>query len=118
MSYTKSARINAPIEDVWKAWASSASTSKWLTPKANVDFRPGGAFEFFWGDDPAKDSTFGCVLLQIEPEKLLRFEQQDNGTLVTAEQAETRNHDDWAAYEDWMSKAWEMALVSLKEYCE
>ena len=144
MSYRKLVHINAPIGNVWKAWTNSESTGKWLAPKANVDFRPGGAFEFFWGDDPKKDSTFGCVLLQVEQERLLRFEwqgrtaflhmflppngertvievsfeRQGKGTLVTLNQAETRNHKDWAAYEKWMSKAWEMALESLKEHCE
>ncbi len=46
------------------------------------------------------------------------FEQQLKETLVTINQKETRNHKDWIDYETWMSKAWEMALKALKEYCE
>jgi uncharacterized protein YndB with AHSA1/START domain len=109
-----------------------------------VDFRPGGAWEFFWGDDPKKDSTLGCVILEVRQAKLLRFEwqgrtaflhmflppggertvievrfeRQVNGTLVTLDHAETRHHPDWAAYQVWMSKAWEMALEALKKHCE
>ena len=48
----------------------------------------------------------------------VRFERQVNGTLVTLDHAETRHHPDWAAYEVWMSKAWEMALEALKRHCE
>ena len=144
MSYSKSIQIDVRIEDVWKAWTDSESTAKWLAPKANVDFRPGGAWEFFWSDDPKKDSTLGCVILEVEQESLLRFEwqgrtaflhmflppggertvievrfeRQVNGTLVTLDHAETRHHPDWAAYEVWMSKAWEMALEALKRHCE
>jgi len=48
----------------------------------------------------------------------VEFEKQDSGTLVRLIQAETRDHEDWPAYEAWMSKGWEVALESLKRYCE
>jgi uncharacterized protein YndB with AHSA1/START domain len=144
MSFQMTIHIEARIGRVWKAWTDSESTAKWLAPRAKVDFRPGGAFEFFWSDDPARDSTRGCVLLRIEPERLLRFEwqgrteflpmflppagkrtvvevsfqRQGPGTLVTLDHPETGDHRDWAAYEAWMSKSWETALAALKKYCE
>jgi uncharacterized protein YndB with AHSA1/START domain len=144
MSFEVSVYIRAGIGRVWKAWTDAESTARWLAPRAKVDFRPGGAFEFFWGDDPARDSTLGCVLLRIEPERRLRFEwqgrteflpmflppegkrtvidvsfeRQGQGTLVTLDHPETREHRDWPAYEAWMSKSWEAALAALKAYCE
>ncbi len=144
MAYKKSIQIDASITDIWNAWTNSESAVKWLAPKANISFQPGGVYEFFWGADPEKDSTLGCVLLKIEKENFLsfewqgnakflhmflppngnrtvievNFEQQSEGTLVTIHQKETRSHKDWADYEVWMSNAWEMALKALKEYCE
>ena len=144
MSYTKSIHINAPLNKVWEAWTSAEHTRHWLAPRAKVEFRCGGAFEFFWSDNPERDSTLGCKLLEIEPEKHLKFEwqgkteflhmflppigrrtiidvqfeKQDSGTMVRLIQAETRDHKEWPAYDTWMSKNWEIALESLKKYCE
>ena len=144
MSYSTSIQIGAAVPTVWRAWTDSENITAWLAPKANVDFRPEGAYEFFWGDDPEKDSILGCVLLEIQPEGLLRFQWQgptaflpmflppdgrrtvievtfqarQGGTDVTLTQAETRDHRDWPAYEEWMSKAWGLAMTRLKECCE
>lgn len=144
MAYTLKVEIDAPIGKVWSSWGSREALERWLASKANVFFSEGGAWEFFWSDDPAKDSTLGCKILKIEPEKFLRFEWQGKsefldmflppkgrrttievrfeksgkGTLVTLVQEETREGRQWKAYDAWMSKAWEMALKVLKEHCE
>ncbi len=144
MSYTKSIHINAPLNKVWEAWTSAEHTTHWLAPRAKVEFRCGGAFEFFWSENPEQDSTIGCKLLEIELEKHLKFEwqgkteflhmflppigkrtiidvqfeKQDLGTMIRLIQAETRDHKEWAAYDSWMSKNWQNALESLKKYCE
>lgn len=142
--YSLSIEIEAPVAEVWKAWTGREVLERWLAPKANVAFREGGAWEFFWSDDPAKDSTLGCKILKIEPERFLRFEWQGKtefldmflpprgrrtaievrfektatGTRVNLTQAETRDDAKWPAYEAWMSKAWEMALQGLKKRSE
>lgn len=144
MGYTQTVDVDAAVGRVWKAWTGREATEKWLAPKANVKFRKGGAWEFFWSDDPKKDSTLGCKILGIEPERLLRFEWQGKAeflemflppkgrrttidvrfenagkrTRVTVAQEETRNDPRWTAYDAWMSKAWEMALQALKKHCE
>lgn len=144
MGYSTTIEINMPIGEVWNRWASQKELQNWLAPKANVSFQEGGAWEFFWDTDPNKDSTLGCKLLKIEPQKLLRFEWQGksdfihlflppnghrtmievrfepsgNQTRVTLTQEETRNAPDWQAYDAWMSMAWEMAFKELKEYCD
>ena len=143
MSYTKSIYINTPLNKVWAAWTGDEHTRHWLAPRSNIEFRCGGAFEFFWGDNPERDSTLGCKLLEIEPERYLKFEwqgsteflhmflppsgrrtiievqfeKQDSSTMVRLNQAETRDHIEWPAYDAWMSKNWEIALESLKKYC-
>lgn len=144
MSYTKTIQISAPLNKVWQAWTSAEHTKHWLAPRANIEFICGGAFEFFWHDNPERDSTLGCKLLEIEPERHLKFEwqgkteflhmflpptgkrtvidvqfvKQDSGSLVKLIQTETRDHEEWPAYDAWMSQNWEMALGSLKKYCE
>ncbi len=144
MSYTKSILINSPINKVWEAWTSTEHTKHWLAPRANIEFQSGGAYEFFWGERPEADSTLGCKLLEIMTEQQLKFEWQgkkkflhmflpptgkrtvidvqfkkhDSGTIVGLCQAETRDSKEWFAYDTWMSKNWEIALESLKKYCE
>lgn len=140
MSYARAVLVRAPQSRVWSAW----TTPSWLAPRRRVDVKPGGAWEFFWGPDDDKDSTLGCKLLTVEPPRLLRFEWQGRsefldmflppkgrrtaievlledegaGTRVTLVQAESREGEKWAAYEAWMSKAWEMALEALRKECE
>ncbi|MDE2292361.1 MAG: SRPBCC domain-containing protein [Elusimicrobia bacterium] len=140
MPYARAVLIRAPLERVWAAWKEPS----WLAPRRRVEFRPGGAWEFFWGDDDAVDSTLGCTLLELRPKRLLRFSWQGKGdflhlfsepggrrtvieVLLEAEEGavrvtlaapEGRPGKDWAAYEAWMSKAWELALDELRRTCE
>ena len=144
MAYTVKVDIAAPIGSVWKAWTRAEETQKWLAPKAVIEFKPGGAYEFFWNEDPRIDSTLGCKLLRLQPERGLIFEWQGKEeflsmflppegtrtiikvifsanqmrTSVTVEQEETRDLPNWEAYDSWMSGAWNMALASLKGHCE
>lgn len=144
MGYIHTVEIKTAVAIAWQAWMSRDALERWLAPKANVLFREGGAWEFFWDQDPKKDSTLGCKILKIEPERLLRFEWQGKsdflemflppkgrptkidvrfekagkGTRVTLTQEETRSDLQWKAYDAWMSKAWAIALSELKRYCE
>jgi len=144
MGYVVRVVIDAPVDTVWKAWTSSDEAQKWLAPRANITFAPGGVYEFFWDEDPAIDSTLGCKLLDIVPGLALAFEWQGKkeflhmfqpttggctvvevtlikttaGVEIIVEQEETRTLPDWKAYDSWMAAAWEMALGSLKSYCE
>jgi len=145
MGYIREVVVNAPVEIVFRAWTSQAEAERWLAPSANVTFAEGGAYEFFWCADPDLDSTRGCRLVAIEPERRLVFEWQGNRnfidlfrppnertlvearflpapepdrTTVVVEQRETRNLEGWVAYDEWMADAWEEALQGLKRYCE
>jgi len=40
----KEAIVKAPVEEVWKAWTTSAGLVSFFAPEAHVDPRPGGAF--------------------------------------------------------------------------
>lgn len=144
MGYVREVGVSAPVERVWQAWTSSEEAQRWLAPRANVEFAAGGAYEFFWDDDPTVDSTLGCKLLEWVPTRRLLFEWQGKreflgmfqppggsrttvavhfapagaGTIVRVVQEETRDGPEWAAYDAWMAMAWEMALEGLKRHCE
>ena len=143
MSYTKHVEITAPVQRVWQAWTNQTETQRWLAPRSHVDFVEGGAYEFFWDEDPKRDSTLGCKILSIQLHERLRFEWKgkteyrwmfepphgptevevrftgdDGTTQVAVEQAETRDLTDWPAYDAWMSTAWGYALAQLKSFCE
>ncbi len=63
MKITIEAIVNAPIEDVWRAWTTpddimkwNAASDDWHTTKASVDLRVGGAF---LSRMEAKDGSMG-----------------------------------------------------------
>lgn len=63
MKITIEATVNAPIDEVWRAWNApadimqwNAASEDWHTTKASVDLRPGGRFS---SRMEAKDGSFG-----------------------------------------------------------
>ncbi len=74
MGYIREITIAAPRDRVWAAWTSADATKPWLAPRAEVEFREGGAWEFFWKDDPDVDSTRGCHIVEIDAPERLAFE--------------------------------------------
>ncbi len=140
MGYIREITIDAPVDAVWRAFASPGELERWLAPHAEVELRVGGAFELSWGDG---GDTKGCHIVALEPERRVRFEwrgkrdfdelfalphgptevevrleARDGATHVTVEQPETRRGREWAAYDEWMAEAWEDKLQSLRRTCE
>ena len=143
MGYQKEILIYADIDKVWNSWTSEEETTNWLASRARVVFEEKKPYEFFWDDDPEKDSTIGCRLLAIDIRKRLSFEWQgktefldmfcepyektvidvffvenENFVKVKVIQEETRDLLKWKEYDEWMSDAWAYALSCLKKYCE
>ena len=63
MNITVEAVVNAPVEEVWRAWTTpedikqwNAASADWHTTKASVDLRVGGAFS---SRMEAKDGSMG-----------------------------------------------------------
>ena len=47
----------------------------WVAPSADVEPREGGKYELFWDEENRKDnSTIGCKVTGIEPNRFLSFE--------------------------------------------
>ncbi len=123
--------INAPIESVWKAVATSEGLAAWFMPN---DFKPevGHAFTVDagpWGHSP-------CKVVEVDPPQRLSFEWDQDWT-VTFELKEengqtqvTLIHGGWksdgstrfgqshSTVRDRMGKGWVGLLGALKAYVE
>jgi len=67
--------VNAPIEEVWKAWTTTEGVKSFFAPDANVEARSGGPFEIYMnpyapaGMKGADDMRF----LAVQPPTMLTF---------------------------------------------
>lgn len=129
---------------VWWAWTHADRITKWFAPVANIDARPGGAFELFFNpSDRVYDCTAGCTFTQVEPmsrlgftwkapkhladlmnregsltSAIVTFEPADGGTLVTVEHSGWGEGEAWAGARQWHVMAWSQVLSSLKKALE
>jgi uncharacterized protein YndB with AHSA1/START domain len=69
--------INAPVEEVWKAWTTAAGIESFFAPKAaRVEPVAGGAFELWFGVNNPEGSrgSEGCLVHSVRPMEQLVFE--------------------------------------------
>jgi uncharacterized protein YndB with AHSA1/START domain len=133
--------VPAPRDDVWTAWTTRDGVTAWFAPHADVEPRPGGAYElYFLSDAPlgARGSE-GCVVLAMEPPERfsfswnfpphmpsirnartrvdVRLEAPAGGagpTRVTMRQSGWRAGEDWDAGYDYFDRAWGVVLDRLR----
>lgn len=90
MKITIEAKVNAPIDAVWKAWNTpadivqwNAASDDWHTTRAKVDLRAGGEFS---SRMEAKDGSMGFdfagTYTRIEPQRLIVCSFGDRELLV------------------------------------
>jgi uncharacterized protein YndB with AHSA1/START domain len=115
---------------------------KWLAKLADVESRVGGKYELFWNpQDRVNDSTMGCKILAIAPNRFLCFEWKgpkqfrhlmnkvrpltnvvvffipnQEGTDVHLLHTGWRDSAEWKEARQWFDKAWAMALSELQNY--
>jgi uncharacterized protein YndB with AHSA1/START domain len=66
--------LNAPIDRVWRAWTDPEQLCPWFALRANVVPNRGGPYELFWDiDHPERQSTLGCRVTFIQPQRWLGF---------------------------------------------
>jgi uncharacterized protein YndB with AHSA1/START domain len=67
--------INAGLDAVWQAWTTKEGIKTFFSPEANIDLRPGGAFEPLM--DPAAPvglrGADGMVFLAVQDKKMISF---------------------------------------------
>ena len=133
--------INAPVEEVWKAWTTTAGIESFFAPKAaKVDPVPGGAFELWFGLNNPEGSrgSEGCLFHSVRPMEQLVFEWNAPPDLPTIRRLRTlvyldfkplpgdrteltlRNFGygdgpDWAKAKGYFQPAWPAVLGNLEK---
>ena len=61
-------------EKVWRALTTPEIVSEWLLP---TDLRPDAGTKFGFRDPAARDAPIECEVLDVEPERSIRFSWRD-----------------------------------------
>lgn len=114
---------------------------KWLTSAADVELKVGGKYELFWDPkDRENDSTIGCKILALHPNRFLCFEWKGpkqfkhfmndvrpltnvvvffiphpEGTEVHLFHTGWRDTPEWEEAREWFDKAWDDAFKELRK---
>lgn len=72
---TLTIEVPVGLERAWQAWTEPGELTRWLTLKARVEPRLGGAYELFWEPEhPERNSTIGCRISNYSRPSLLAFQ--------------------------------------------
>ncbi|HEY9724407.1 MAG TPA: SRPBCC domain-containing protein [Oscillatoriaceae cyanobacterium] len=133
------AHLDAPPFVAFELFATSAGLMRWLVPLAEVEPIVGGKYELFWNpDDRENDSTLGCKVTAVVPERLLAFEwrgprqykhfmnqadplthvvvsffPEDDGTRVDLIHSGWRGTPEWEEARQWFGTAWRLGFEAL-----
>ena len=133
--------INAPVEEVWKAWTTAAGIETFFAPKAvSVEPVPGGAFELWFGVNNPEGSRGceGCLVHSVKPMEQLVFEWNapptiptirvlrtlvyldfkplpDNRTELTLRNFGYGDGEEWAKNKAYFTQAWPAVMASLEK---
>ena len=70
--------VTAPVsaKEAWKAWTTSEGVTSFGPPKAIIDLRVGGRYEWLFSNDAPEGQrgSEDCLILSFLPEKMLSFE--------------------------------------------
>jgi uncharacterized protein YndB with AHSA1/START domain len=73
--FTLETDVNAPVDQVWRAWTTDAGVRSFFSPASRVEAVPDGPFEI-WFDpkaEPGKRGADGMRFLVIEPYRRIAF---------------------------------------------
>jgi uncharacterized protein YndB with AHSA1/START domain len=114
----------------------------WLVPVAEVEPTVGGRYELFWEpNDRENDSTLGCKITALVPDKLIAFEWRSprqfkhfanavdplthvvvcfipdrQGTAVELIHSGWRGTSEWEEARLWQDRAWTLAFQALDRH--
>ncbi len=135
--------VPASLKDVWDAWTTPSGVTTFFASAANIDLKPGGAYEMLFGPDQPKglQGSEGCQILGFRPMEFLSFtwnsppqwpdirrertvvilQFQDlgkAGVRVNLTHQGFGAGKDWGDVHDYFTKAWPVVLRRLKERFE
>jgi len=135
-------KLKCPPEKAFELFTVNEHLEKWLTELAEVEPIVGGKYELFWNpEDRENDSTIGCRILAIHPNRFLAFEWKGPqhfkhfmnevrpltnlvvsfipgpaGSEVHLLHTGWRDTTEWEVAREWFDKQWAMALTELQKY--
>jgi uncharacterized protein YndB with AHSA1/START domain len=136
----RSVTLPCDRKEAFEQFTLNANLEKWLSVSADVEPKAGGKYELFWNaKDKENDSTIGCKVLAISPEKFINFEWKGakqfkhfmnnvrpltnvsvfflpnrGSTEVHLIHSGWREGTDWGEARLWFDKAWETAFAELR----
>lgn len=141
----KEVTVRATLDQVWQAWT-TADGLAFVSPKSNVELRPGGPYEWFLHlepDEQGKRGGEGARILEFTARERLvfdwtfppsvptlrysgartlvevRFEDLGDGRVhVDFTQSGWKEGEDWDAGYAYFDEAWGFVLSRLKEHFE
>ena len=134
--------VAAPLAAVWRAWTTTEGVTSFAPPKADIELRVGGSYEWYFQPDAPEGSrgSEGCKVLSYLPMKMLSFswnappsipELRDAGVKthvvvalselgggrvnVTLSQLGFGEGEPWDRYYSYFDKAWPWVLAELQK---
>jgi uncharacterized protein YndB with AHSA1/START domain len=140
----QSVRLKCDSEEAFKMFTVGQHLEEWLTQVADVEPEVGGKYELFWNpEDRESDSTLGCKILAIQPNKFLCFEWKgpkqfkhfmneanpltnivvffiplEQSTEVYLVHTGWGDTEEWEEARQWFDRTWKTALLELQKYVD
>jgi uncharacterized protein YndB with AHSA1/START domain len=138
------ARLRCDVRRAFEMFTVNEEVQSWLAPLANIEPRHGGKYELFWDpENREQDSTIGCRVTAIEPDRFLCFEwkgptqfrhfmndadplthvvvffvpsteDSEAGTEVFVIHSGWRSSGEWEEARQWFDRAWRVVLEQLE----
>lgn len=133
--------VNAGIEQVWEAWTTEAGVKTFFAPACKIEPRVSGAYEIYFNpaNAPGERGAEDCVILALQPQKMLAFtwsapphlpnvRQQRTSVVVRFKELEkgrtqvTLIESGWGEGEEWdkafayFSSAWQGVVLPRLQY--
>jgi uncharacterized protein YndB with AHSA1/START domain len=139
-----STKLKCDAQKAFEMFTVNKHLEKWLANVADVEPEVGGKYELFWNPaDRENDSTIGCKILALQPNKFLSFEWKGpkqfkhfmnerrpltnvaviffpskKGTEIHLLHTGWEATREWEEARQWFDKAWLTALTELQKYVD
>ena len=90
----KEVKVNASVEEVWKAWTTNEGATRFFAPKAKIKLTLGGPYELYFDLEAPKGSRGGedCRVLSFLPMEMLSFEWNAPPEFPEVRKQQMQNH--------------------------